>query len=292
MTVRLALRTGDAGCLTVALDGEPLAGPTALADLPSLPALQAAPYDQGRALTRALGGDALLDRLQADPDRLLLLDADDAAAAVPWEFAALDGRQLLACRYAMLRLVDRPSAPAPAPGTLHFVVLAADPLVDERGDARAGRRLRLDDELRAIRRTLDASDVDLAARRVPPTRDALRRALRRGPALLHLTCHGNVIPGPDGPIAVLALEDQDGRIAPLLGPDLVDLPPRGVLRLVVLSACHTATPEEGDATLARALVQNGVPAAVGMQGGFPDPLGDDLAVALYEFLLSGYSLAE
>ena len=85
----------------------------------------------------------------------------------------------------------------PAPDTLHFVVLAADPLVDERGHAREGYRLRLDDELRAVRRTLNESGVDLLARRVPPTRDMLRR----GPALLHLTCHGNVIPGPDGPLA-------------------------------------------------------------------------------------------
>ena len=81
-------------------------------------------------------------------------------------------------------------------------------------------------------------------------------------------------------------------MAPLPGPDLVDLPPPGVLRLVLLSACHTAAPEVGDATLARALVRNGLPAAVGMQGRFPDPLSDELAVALYEFLLAGHTLAE
>jgi len=292
MAVQLTLRTDDADRLTVTLDGQPLAGATPLADLPALPALQAASYDQGRALTRALGGDVLLTHLQSDPERTLLLEADDAAAAIPWEFAALEGRQLLACRYAMLRLVDRPGGPAPAPDTLHFVVLAADPLVDEHGHAREGYRLRLDAELRALRRTLDSSQVHLLARRVPPTRDALRRALRRGPVILHLTCHGNVIPGPDGPIAVLALEDRDGGAVPLLGSDLIALPPPGVLRLVLLSACHTAKPEEGDGTLARALVQNGVPAAVGMQGKFPDRLSEPLAVALYESLLSGYSLAE
>ncbi|MDY6876122.1 MAG: hypothetical protein SWK90_07985 [Chloroflexota bacterium] len=110
MTLELTLRTDKAGRLIVTLDGQTLAGPAPLADLPALPALQAAPYDQGRALTRALGGDVLLARLQNDPGRILLLETDDAAAIVPWEFAALEGRQLLACRYAMLRLIDRPGA--------------------------------------------------------------------------------------------------------------------------------------------------------------------------------------
>jgi tetratricopeptide (TPR) repeat protein len=292
MTLELTLRTDAAVRLTVSLDGQPLAGPTPLADLPALPALQAAPYDQGRALTQALGGQALLERLQNDAERLLLLETDDAAAAVPWEFAALEGGQLLAGRYGLLRLVDRPGDPAPAPDTLQFVVLAADPLVDKEGRAREGYRLRLEEELRAIRRTLAESQVDLVARRAPPTRDGLRRAMRRGPAVLHLTCHGDVIQTNNGPMAVLLLEDADGGEDRLPGPDLIDLPPRGVLRLILLSACHTARPEAGDAYLARALVQNGVPAAIGMQGAFPDPLSDELAVALYEFLLSGYSLAE
>ncbi|MFQ5344077.1 MAG: CHAT domain-containing protein, partial [Anaerolineae bacterium] len=297
MALELTLRTDSANRLTVSLAGEPLAGPTPLADLPALPALQAAPYDEGRALTRALGGDALLARLRADPERLLLLETDEAAAAVPWEYAALDGRQFLACQYAMLRLVDRPAGPAPQPDTLQFVALGADPLVDKHGQPRTGYRLRLDDELRAVRRTLRASGVDLLAQRVPPTRDALRRALRRGPAILHLSCHGDIVETNAGPMAVLLLEDQDGREARLPGPDLVALPPAGVLRLVLLSACRTAeagreTQGEPQATLARALVLNGVPAAIGMQGPFPDPLSDDLAVALYEFLLAGHSLAE
>ena len=68
MAIELVLHTNDAGQLTVTHDGEPLAGPTALDALPSLPALQGDPYGEGRALTEALGGDALLERLAADPD--------------------------------------------------------------------------------------------------------------------------------------------------------------------------------------------------------------------------------
>jgi hypothetical protein len=277
--------------LTPFLEGRAIAGPVLLGDLPALPALQAAPYDQGRALTRALGGDALLAALRVDPDSILLLDTDEPAAAVPWEFAAVDGPQFLACRFALVRLVDLPAAQASAPDTLRFLVLGADPLVDDEGRSRQVR-LRIDDELRAIRRTLSESGIDLVACRVPPTRHALRRALRQGPAMLHLTCHGSVIKTENGPLAMLLLEDTDGGPDYLHGPDLAALPPAGVLQLVLLSACHTADPEKGDATLARALVQNGVPAAIGVQGRFPDRDSDDLAVALYEYLLSGHSLAE
>ncbi len=46
------------------------------------------------------------------------------------------------------------------------------------------------------------------------------------------------------------------------------------------------------ANLARALALNGVPFAIGMQESFPDPLSDDLAVALYDSLFSGLSIGE
>ena len=118
MPIELALRADDAGQLTVTLDGQLLAGPTPLSALPKLPALRADPYIQGRALYAALGGEALRARLDADPERCLLLDAGDRAAAIAWEYAVLPGPQFLACRYAMLRLVDRPADPPPDPGTL------------------------------------------------------------------------------------------------------------------------------------------------------------------------------
>ncbi len=293
MSVILSLRTDAQHRLTVTCDGALLAAPTPLADLPALLALQAAPYDQGRILTAALGGADLLSRLDADSDRLLLLDADAAAARIPWEYAALpDVPQFLGCRYALLRLVDRPAPTgATGAGTLQFLMLGADPLVDEKGRPRDGYRLQLHTERRAIRRALESSGVDLLARQIPPTTEALHQALLRGPAILHLSAHGDVIPTKDGPLAVLALEDEDGGEACLHGPDLVAMPDPGVLRLVVLSACHTAQ-NTTEADLARALVQNGAPAAIGMQGPFPDALSDDLGEALYRNLLAGQTLAQ
>ena len=289
MALILQLRTSPEDTVTPLINGQPLAPATPRTALPALLELQADPLEAGKRLTHALGGAALLDRLAGDPAGLLLIDADDGARSIPWEYAALPDRQLLAVQFAVLRLVDRPAAP-PTSGPLNFVALAADPLVNEKGEAREGYRLQVEHEVREMRRVLQQSGVALQAQRVPPVKAALKRALLRGPALLHLTCHGAVVNTPSGPLAILLLEDADGKEDRLLGSDLVTMPPRGVLQGVVLSACHTAQGSAAD--LAYALVQNGVPFALGMQGAYPDDLSDDLAVAFYETLLAGLSVGE
>lgn len=292
MAVTVKIEMDEAGRMTPYYEGQPLAEATLLAGLPSLEQLQADPFAQGRPLAQALGGAALVQLLEADPDRLLLLAAEGAADEIPWEFAALPGSQLLACAYGMLRLVERETAAAPAQnGPLQFVALGADPLVDSEGRARDGYRLDIHNEMQAIRRTLLDSGVAMVAQRVPPTREALRRALRRGPAVLHLTCHGDVVETKEyGTQALLLLEDENGGADALMGRDLVVMPTAGVVRLVVLSACHSA--KGGDARLARAMVMSGVPAAIGMQAAFSDLLSDEFAVALYEMALAGYSIGE
>ncbi len=297
MALRVHVRVRG-GQVTPWVDDEPLAPPTPLADLPTLadllPKENGLPdiYTLGQPLFRALGDQALLERLDADPDGLLLLETDEASDIVPWEFAALpDRRELLVTRYGLLRLVDRP-APAPPQGNaLHFIALAADPLVAPQGHPRTGYRLNFGAELGAIAETLRQSNRAVLAQRIPPTKRHLQRALRRGPAWLHITAHGDIIQTDRGPVAVLLLEDENGRAEKLLGPDLVRLAPRGALRLAVLSACRTAEGAD-EARLARALVFNGVPAAIGMQGPFPDPASGPLAAALYDSLLAGLDLAE
>ncbi len=291
MPVILHLRVVD-GQVIPTVEGKGLASPTPLNDLPDLETVRRSPYAHGQALFHALGGEALRERLDADPDGLLLLQVDEAAETVPWEFAALpDEKTLLAVRYGLLRLVDRAAPPQPASQALHFVALAADPLVDRQGNPREGYRLGFRTELAAIRRVLEGRGKAALAERIPPTRKHLRQALRRGPAWLHVTAHGDVIQTDRGPVAVLLLEDEDGKEERLLGPDLVRMAPRGVLRLVLLSACRTAAGVD-QARLARALVHNGVPAAVGMQGLFPDLGSGPLAEALYDSLLADLSLAE
>ncbi len=115
MTIELTLRTNEQGEVFAHLGEERLAGPTPLAALPKVPTLRADPFTHGRALYDALGGEALRRRLDGDGDGLLLLDADDAAQAAPWEFATTPDREYLACLYGVLRLVDS-DAPPPQPG--------------------------------------------------------------------------------------------------------------------------------------------------------------------------------
>ncbi len=295
MTVELHLNTND-GNVVATHQGVPLGAPTPLADLPRITAdsnpYRYATFELGHKLFRALGGDALTALLDRDPDATLHLVTDDQSAGVPWEYAATPQNEFLVCMFGFLRLLPtaRP-APAAKPGPLNFVALAADPLVDESGNPRTGYKLDIETELLAIADRLEKSNVDLTAQRTPPTRAALQRAISRGPAILHLSCHGSVIDTEQGKVAVLQLEDENGKAAPLRSDQLLRLPLPGVLRLAVFSACRSAA-SAMDANLARTLVLSGIPAAIGMQGDFPDPLSDDLAATLYDFLLQGYGLGE
>ncbi len=308
MAVHLTLSVDDAGAVRALHAGTLLTEPTPSDSLPRISRkandaesnpYRFAPQELGERLFAAMGGGALLSLLEADDEWLLLLETDVAAAQIPWEYAATPERRVLALEFGFLRLLPTAPPARPAPDNpLNLLVLAADPLVADNAAAtpRTGYKLDIETELQAIRHKLAASERALTATRLPPTIEQLQGALKRGPAVLHLSCHGNVIPvmrGDDvvGWSAVLQLEDQDGKSALLPGNQLMRLAPAGVLRLVVLSACRTAA-SALDADLAQALVHAGIPAAVGMQGNFPDPLSDDFAATLYEFLLEGYPLSE
>jgi hypothetical protein len=271
--------------LIATCDGAQLAPPTPLASLPALTPesnpYYYAPRELGAKLYAALGGDALRARLDASHPRVLYLTADDRAAALPWEYACAPGDDFLALHYGFLRRTPAARAAAPAPtGPLHFLALAADPLVDERGAA-VTQRLDVEHELAQIEATLRQAPCALRARRIPPTIRHLQRSLRQGPALLHLSCHGSVETiverGGTRPMAMLQLEDPNGAPQYLRGDRLVDMAPAGALRLVVFSACLTSAGGGGAtetgagaaavyANLARAMVQAGAPACRGHAG--------------------------
>jgi hypothetical protein len=103
MAITLKLRE-EAGALVVTFDDQVVR--TEMGTLPNIKNLQADPFTYGQALTAALGGDAMLSRLENDPDNLLLLDCDDTADAFAWEFATLKDRGFLCVKAGMLRTVD------------------------------------------------------------------------------------------------------------------------------------------------------------------------------------------
>lgn len=268
-----------------------------------------------RGLYAALGGEALQAKLDSDDEHLLLLVLDDYTAEIPWEYAVCPDGDFLGCQVGLLRLV--PEAPKVKAGTgggpVRLVVLSADPLVadDEANTPRQGYKLDIESEIDALKSDLAGSESGVVAQRIPPTHAALRKGLSRGPAILHLSCHGMVVtpPAPEAsatdeeesdteesdeevaepqPEAMLLLENEDGRAIRLTGQELRRLPEPGVLRLVVLSACQSA---KSDANLARALVRAGIPAAVGMQDTFPDRLSGVFAATMYSALLEGQPLS-
>ncbi|MDA0242073.1 MAG: tetratricopeptide repeat protein [Chloroflexi bacterium] len=277
--------TADAPHLEAIFDGRTLAR-TPLATLQHAPT--------GHDLFAALGGNELYEILRKSHEPTLGLflppALDDPTHHIPWETAHLPDGRWLVQRYGMVRLVTDGRTPAPTPpGRWHFLALSADPLVERNGTPRTGYKLALDDEMIRIQHTLHESGRAIRAQWLPPTAEALGRALLAGhPALLHLSCHGQIIPTTHGPLASLLLEDECGRSTPLLAPDLLSQTSGNNLRFVLLSACRTGT--GGQVNLAHALVREGLPAAIGMQGDFPDDLSTDFAAALYEALLAGRTL--
>lgn len=244
-------------------------------------------YDLGVSLYHALGGVTLRQRLDADDEQVLLLECDATASTIPWEYAASPRRVWLAVDYGMLRLVPRPARPTTAAPRL--LVLCADPLLYEDG-SQPRYQLDFDAEIRALQGVLEAAQNRPETRRIPPTRERLRDAFADGPALLHLSCHGSVVAvqeadGTTSQDVALVLEDDHGAQQILLGRDLMRAAPAGFLRMVLLSACQSAP-------LAQALVQDGVPVALGMQHTFPDPLSDDLVAGFYRFLFAGTTVSE
>ncbi len=283
MPVRLEVRVNDGVRRALADGAEAPLAESRLADLPDVERLRRYPFDEGLLLFRALGGAALLALLDRSDDGVLLLACDEAAAAVPWEYAATDRRTFVSCDYGLLRLEAGGVRVADPELTPRLLVLCADPL-EYPGGGQASYQLDFPAELAELERALRQGTRALSARRVAPTFEELIRALADGPALLHFSCHGRIATfernGQPETDVLLLLEDECGRARWLPGRDLLQAAPRGSLRLVLLSACHSAE-------LARGLVRAGAPVALGMQHSFPDPQSAKLAGTFYRWLSSG-----
>ena len=119
-----------------------------------------------------------------------------------------------------------------------------------------------------------------------PTHVALRSALTRAPAIVHVLCHGLV----SGNQTALLLETKDGQPDPVLGEHVIDClrgaDPRP--RLVVLSACASATSVDADAfrSLATDLANAGVDAVIAMTGPVSADTARQFCTHLYERLLA------
>lgn len=160
------------------------------------------------------------------------------------------------------------------PRRLRVLAICAAPASDE-------APLAIDREWAALRGIAESQRAQITlVRLVPPTREALRAALRscceRGvaPHVLHFAGHGR----PDR----LVLEDPVGREDHVSRAALSELLRDGGVRLVVLNACYSATYRT--VSLARWFVRQGlVDTAIGHEA----PILDEVAIA---FAGSFYSL--
>ncbi|MGH9151934.1 MAG: CHAT domain-containing protein [Acidimicrobiales bacterium] len=125
------------------------------------------------------------------------------------------------------------------------------------------------DEVARARAGLGAMPVSVLAGSGQATLDGLAAALRDGPDVLYLVCHGFL--SSDGPQVLL--EKPDGSVDRVAGSDLLarlrELPQ--LPRLVVLASCQSGGTENGVGGVALAalgprLAELGVPAVVAMQG--------------------------
>lgn len=222
-------------------------------------ALCASP-DVASLFNRALG--LATGQRQSLPVELRFGAGCDAVAALPWELLRYEGRFLVAdTSIALSRYPEGLLPPTLALADLPLRVLLvlsepldASPIFPQQARAQLLHGLRALDEEGAV-------IVDLLQ---PPTFDTLVEAVRNGHYHL-LIFYGHGVHGPDG--GQLLFEDNYGAGALIRATDLGAALRNTAVRLVVLGACQSATVGEGSIWqgTAAALVQAGVPLALGMQ---------------------------
>jgi CHAT domain len=148
--------------------------------------------------------------------------------------------------------------PKPLPSPAHILFVYADP-VDENPVPWAETRALL------LRDFGAEAHGRLALEVVEGTRDGLAGALQRraGVDVLHFIGHGRTLGG----VGQLLLTGRDGAAVPVSSSWLAGLLRGRDVRLVVLTACDSATGDHAAdfAVLATALVRSGVPAVVANQ---------------------------
>jgi tetratricopeptide (TPR) repeat protein len=254
---------------------------SAMADLGRALGAFCLPEDAGEALAN------LVDGCKVGTTVEICVEAEGAELlALPFEALRLPDGRLLATIPSVVML-RRPAGVtaaefAPLAGPLKILVAVGAP---DEGQS-AGAVLDLEHELQNI---LDA--VAPAQRRD----DVEVRILEVGnPAVigaalesdsyhvLHLSCHG--LPGQ------LQLEDEDGRAVTVTAEQLLEPVHRAgrPLPMILLSSCHGGThaqSEQGNAaSMAEALLRNGVPCVLAMQTSVSDFYATELSHAFYHHL--------
>ncbi|HHH42392.1 MAG TPA: CHAT domain-containing protein, partial [Chloroflexi bacterium] len=261
--------------------------------------LRADPTPYGRRLYEALfpeGGPAAaaLAALPLAPDRegtILLVTDHPALAAVPWEYAH-DGRRFLALDYYLVRGLPpdrRRAAWREEPlDRCPILFLPSSPLLGPKGEILTP--LDVLGEWEGLAEAIGRTDgpYDLIQVR-PPTPETLNKRMADVVAgIVHFSGHGGQKDGE----AVLLFEHPNGASDPVPA-DRFARRVRGKALLVFLNACLSAAPGPTEfANLARLLVTEGIPYALGMQFTVPDEAARCFAEGFYTYLARGHTVEE
>lgn len=220
-------------------------------------------------------------------ERLVLVIDDPLVAAIPWEYLRDPEGRLLAARLTLVRSVSGAQQNEDLDFTLplHIIAIPVSPVDDARVLDTEGEWQRVLAAVRKQGRGLTLTRVR------PPTLDLLERTLHsERTTIVHFMGHSD---SKDGK-GLLVFEEAHARSYLIEATDFADTLAATNIFLVVLNSCRSAIAWDWTAfgNIARGLVREGVPYALGMQFVLPDPAALAVSQALYDFLLQGRSIEE
>src|SRR6266702_7045688 len=229
---------------------------------------------------------SLLASLPAN-ERLVLVADDPLVANIPWEYLRDQNGKLIAARLKVVRSLptERRRESFSMTGPLEIVAIPVSPVDEPRELNVEGEWKRL---VQAV--TTTAPPKSLTLKRVrPPTLTQMERTLSsQGTTIVHFMGHST----SQGGKGLLAFENTRARTHQVDAADFADSLDDQVF-LVVLNSCLSAivaTTEFGN--IAQAMVNRGIPYALGMQYMVPDDAALELSKGLYDFLLQGRNVEE
>jgi len=240
-----------------------------------------------RLATLLCGGDPpreVHDAFEPPPPgqtRRLILDLHGPAAAVPWEYLALDGKFLVEQRFSVIRHVaaDHPR-PARLAGPDTVLLASARPEDLEPFDVETHNN------------ALFQAIVDAGGRLIPLgrcSRDTLRDAVLRvdpAPSILHFLGHG-LAPSDQEESGLALLGDNNERASRLKASELATwIGQSGQLELIVLGSCYSGAvvPSAPWGSLASTIVGSSGAPVVAMQFAVPQDYSTAFLAELYRTL--------
>ncbi|MBA2285534.1 MAG: tetratricopeptide repeat protein [Ktedonobacteraceae bacterium] len=248
------------------------------------------PVTYGKALYAALfAPDSPAEQaLAAKPACILLVAADEELDALPWEYASDSGLGgWVACRCSFVRGLptEQRSAPPAGLGRLHIVAVASSPLSHNLAP------LNIQGEWTRLTEIVGGLDRAVMLERAWPSTIGRLRELVAGQQqrVVHFMGHGGQ--NTEGE-AVLCFERTDGAREDVSAREFVQRV-QGSVFLVTLNACQSATPGETIfGNLAKALVREQVPYALGMRFSIVDDDALTFSRDFYSDLARGVPVEE